>query len=369
MSEVDILEYDQVDPQQALALNLFGLSYFLDRRLVEDMRATEDRLAPFVALYAVENGTVLGQVGVMRVTLETTSGPETFGALWAVTTRPDRTRQGVASRLIGEAHERMREWNLRYSLLTTSRSLVAHALYVKHGYRDLLAFKQALAPPLGQTLVGPALPQEEWDLAALAAAEPGENGQAAGADLALIHNLYSASVRGRLGFVHRSPSTVKGAIAAGDLSLGNILVFRRRGHPAGYAIIEQEARVARVREMRLALEDDAAARAALLAVRVAFADKTVLVRVSEPWPTRALSEAGFTSGTEGPGVLMVADILSRDDPGGGDGAEGAGGPGSQSSRGGRACEARHETTDVVARLRETLGIDRGLFVFGGLDST
>ncbi|MDQ1300328.1 MAG: family N-acetyltransferase [Chloroflexota bacterium] len=133
-----IAEYDEVDPLQALHINLLCLDFALTPELVRLIRRQDPRPFPCFAIYAVEGSTVAGQVGVFRLPVVSTVGAAEVGGVWAVATHPAWRGRGVASLLLDEAHSRMAAAGLRFSTLGTDASRVAHALYEKHGYRDLL---------------------------------------------------------------------------------------------------------------------------------------------------------------------------------------------------------------------------------------
>lgn len=140
-----ILEYNEVDPLQVLNLTLLALDYPLTPERAAHIRHTDPRLFPCFTVNAVEDGTVLGQVGVFQLPMISVQGREDVGGVWAVSTHPLHARRGVASTLLEEAHSRMRAAGLTFSTLGTSRSGVAYRLYQKHGYVDMNVWGHALA--------------------------------------------------------------------------------------------------------------------------------------------------------------------------------------------------------------------------------
>jgi hypothetical protein len=97
-----------------------------------------------VGFCALENGRIIGYVGVMDVATRTLEGMiEQVGGLYGVTTLPGFTRRGVFTTLMGKAHEYFRERGYRFSLLGTSPALVAHRLYEKLGYTDVIEYPSA----------------------------------------------------------------------------------------------------------------------------------------------------------------------------------------------------------------------------------
>jgi GNAT superfamily N-acetyltransferase len=140
-----ILEYNDVDPLQVLNLTLLALGFALTPEHAAHIRRADPRSFPCLAVCAVEDGIVVGHVGVFRLPMISTGGREDVGGVWAVSTHPQYEGRGVASRLLEEAHSRMRAEGLRFSTLGTSRSSIAYHLYQKHGYVDINVWATALA--------------------------------------------------------------------------------------------------------------------------------------------------------------------------------------------------------------------------------
>lgn len=94
-----------------------------------------------VSFCAVEDGRIIGHVGVMDLTTRTLDRSiEHVGGLYGVATLPCYARKGVCTILMGTAHEYFRSKRYRFSFLSTSHALVAHALYEKLGYSDLIEY-------------------------------------------------------------------------------------------------------------------------------------------------------------------------------------------------------------------------------------
>ena len=79
---IRILEYDQVDPLGALHLNMLGFGYPLTPDHAAKIRHLDPRLFPNFGVYAVENGTVAGQVLLYRLPIMTNEGPEEVGGVY-----------------------------------------------------------------------------------------------------------------------------------------------------------------------------------------------------------------------------------------------------------------------------------------------
>lgn len=108
-------------------------------RSFEDFVRIDPRLknSP-VGFCALENDSVIGFVGVLDLTTKTLDGNVEFvGGIYGVSTLPSHVRRGISTALMNMAHEHFREKGYRFSFLTTSRTIIAHAFYEKLGYTDL----------------------------------------------------------------------------------------------------------------------------------------------------------------------------------------------------------------------------------------
>ena len=139
-----ILDYDEVNPLQVLHLTMLALDFSLTPEHAAHIRRTDPRPFPCFTVNAVDDDMVLGQVGVFRLPMISTEGREDVGGVWAVSTHPNYAGRGIASSLLQEAHNRMRDAGLRFSTLGTDRSRVSHKLYQRHGYVDMNVWATAL---------------------------------------------------------------------------------------------------------------------------------------------------------------------------------------------------------------------------------
>jgi len=122
-----------------------AFNWIFDERQFDDFMKIDPRLknSP-VGFCALENGRIIGYVGVMDVTTRTLGDAlEQVGGLYGVTTLPGFTRRGIFTTLMGKAHEYFREKGYRFSFLGTSPALVAHRLYEKLGYTDVVEYPSA----------------------------------------------------------------------------------------------------------------------------------------------------------------------------------------------------------------------------------
>jgi GNAT superfamily N-acetyltransferase len=143
---MDILEYNDVDPLQVLNLSMLALNFPFTPENAAHIRRTDPRPFPCLTIHAVEDGSVLGQVGVFRLPMISVLGREDVGGIWAMSTYPQYAGRGAASTLLEEAHGRMRDAGLRFSTLSTNRYCSTHnKLYRQHGYVDMNVWATALA--------------------------------------------------------------------------------------------------------------------------------------------------------------------------------------------------------------------------------
>ena len=131
-------ELESKDELLPLMDNAFGWPY--NPRTYEKFIKIDPRLknSP-VGFSAVENGCVVGFVGVMDLTTRTLNGNvEYAGGVYGVATLPSHVRKGISTILMNRAHQHFRDKGYRFSFLATSHSIVAYAMYLKLGYTDLL---------------------------------------------------------------------------------------------------------------------------------------------------------------------------------------------------------------------------------------
>ena len=71
-----ILEYDDVDPHKVMYLNKLALDFPFTPESAARLRQTDPRPFPCLAVYAVEDEVVIGQVGVFRLPMISVQGRE-----------------------------------------------------------------------------------------------------------------------------------------------------------------------------------------------------------------------------------------------------------------------------------------------------
>jgi GNAT superfamily N-acetyltransferase len=292
-----ILDYDAVDPFQVLDLNLLCFRFALTPKVVTKIRRLDERAFPFLAIYAVDNGRVVGQTGVFRLPVMTTKGAEDVGGIWAMCTHPADSRQGIGSLLIAEAHNRMREAGLRFAALGTSRHWVAHSFYLKHGYQDIAHFAAALAPRSIVKNLDNGFSVAKATREALPEAD----------------RLFRRVAAGKTGFARRHEDFLPNMVAIGDdVRLEDLRLLHQDGDLIGYAAVQTSETLFNVNDILL-LDgvDIVAALAALLAESNA---PFIQVTMNNHSPHMAqLQQAGFQVTAMTLDVVMLKPLVSDED--------------------------------------------------------
>lgn len=323
MEKIKILEYDEVDPLEVLQINLLGLDFSLTPERVSLIREYDPRPFPFFALYAVEGGHVIGQVGVFRLPMVTNEGLEDVGGIWAVCTLPTYQRHGIATVLMDEAHERMREEGLRFSTLGTSKFRVAHQFYLKLGYQDTFSPSTLLF-------------QREKVFSS------NNNIQVEQADfekLYLADKVFREISEDFLGFARRHEPFLPAMVAIGELAIGklneeNIWLIWKRGKLIGYLIAKLSGSVLQIIDLTLLEKTDAIY--VISALSKHFLTPYIQVKSNHPSITRSLLNITGIYEPQDWSCWMLKPLIP----------------------------------DVVATIPEELfGIASERFLFSGLDST
>lgn len=283
-------EYDEVDPWEVLHLNLLCLDYALTPERVAFIRRLDPRPFPLFAIYAVEDGIVVGQMGVFRLPMVTVDGFEDVGGIWAVCTHPTFEHRGIATRLMEEAHARMREIGLRFSTLGTKRYRVAHMLYLKQGYEDMVSSFSTFAPAKTIKLETPFRAEK------------------AGLErLPLADDLFRRVASGRLGFARRHFPFFPSIVQLGDLKVDDVWFLWNDEELVGYATAHLSDSVLSVSDVLLLNKADTASAIAALVkeMEVSF----IRVRVYQKAETVSLLEAGFRMALPDWDTFMVRPLV------------------------------------------------------------
>jgi predicted acetyltransferase len=185
---MEIVTYRHFEPKDSFMLLMDQAFWWplspsqLDKIINLDIRLKNSP----VGFCAVEDSNLAGFVGVMDIPTRIVSGnEETVGGIWCVATNPRFAKRGISKTLMDKAHQYFQEKKYHFSFLTTSRTIIAYAIYVKMGYVEVE--KVNLYPEAYKVFneVKPELKSET------------------GLDSAKIFNIYQESVRDKTGFVVR----------------------------------------------------------------------------------------------------------------------------------------------------------------------
>jgi GNAT superfamily N-acetyltransferase len=105
--------------------------YWLERWVEIDFRL---RGTP-IAFCGVIDGKIVGLVGVMAIPTRNNHGErEIVGGIWGIATLPSCSRAGIGRTILEYSEDYFRHQGYRFSMLTTSRSIVAYRWYLEVGY-------------------------------------------------------------------------------------------------------------------------------------------------------------------------------------------------------------------------------------------
>jgi GNAT superfamily N-acetyltransferase len=265
-----IVEYDEVDPLKVLYVTQLALGFTLTPELAAEIRHSDPRPFPCLAICAVEGEEILGHVGIFRLPMISIEGREDVGGVWAVSTHPQYAERGVASMLIEEAHNRMKEAGLRFSTLNTDRYRLAHKLYRRLGYLDTNVWGTALSG---------------WDTAHQPTRLRAEPAGPEGYEFA--EQTFRELAADYLGFAWRHAPFAR----LRQVSLQDIWILRENQRVVGYALTQGEPNVLAIRNLVLRPGIDPAE--AVAAVVAEIRSTIVQVTVSRPVEASSLHQAGF----------------------------------------------------------------------------
>lgn len=266
-----IVEYNDVDPLEVMYVTKLALDFALTPETAARIRQTDPRPFPCLGVYALEDDIVVGQVGIFRLPMISTHGREDVGGIWAVSTHPQYAGRGVASQLMEEAHDRMREAGLRFSTLGTNRYSLAHKLYRQHGYEETNVWATALA---------------RWETAhqptRLRAQQLGSEGYD------LVERIFMDIAEGYLGFAWRHMPFAR---LRRLVSLADIWVLKENERIVGYALARVDQSMLTISNLVLQQEIDAAE--AIGAIAAELKSAYVQVKISRPVEIASLRQAGY----------------------------------------------------------------------------
>jgi GNAT superfamily N-acetyltransferase len=282
-----ILEYNDVDPLQVLNFTLLALDFPLTPEYAAHIRRTDPRPFPCFTVNAVEDDVVLGQVGVFRLPMVTIEGREDMGGVWAVSTHPQHAGRGIASALLEDAHNRMRDAGLRFSTLGTSRSGIAYRLYQRHGYVDMNVWATTLA---------------RWETAHQPTRLRSESAGDRGYDF--VEQVFAAVAGDYLGFAWRHTPFTR---LRDKVKLEEIHILWENNQPVGYALASVKKSILSVSNLLLKKGINPAE--AVAAVASQLKTTYVQVKVSRPVEFTSLRQAGYHVAHPDWSAFMVKPLI------------------------------------------------------------
>ena len=285
----DILAYTELKQKDSLLPVLEQAFWWpfnpaeYDRRTKTDSRLRDGS----VGFCALRDGMVVGFVGVMDFTLRTASGKgERVGGIYAVATHPEYTRRGISTALLDRSHEYFMAKGYRFSILTTSPTIVAHGLYARLGYFDVAPFISAY---LG------ARPKARKAPRPRGSARP---------DFSRMLELFRQSVKGKTGFAIREEEYLRTLFKLYAISAKDCVLTER-----GYLIFKKEKDCIRIAEL-VAQNDKEVLK--LIELVEGLTKKPIVGRLGIPGSgdlIRAYRSRGFTVLDNGHGVLMAKELV------------------------------------------------------------
>jgi len=180
-----------------------------------------------VGFCGVENGCVVGFVGVMDLATRTLNGTvEYMGGIYGVATLPGHTRRGIAKRLLNSANQYFSKKGYRFSFLNTSPTLVAYALYCKLGYEDVVEYPCAY---------------RMFETQKPASSSVAEN---SGFDPNKVLKIYEEYVNDKTGFVVRDRAYLRTAMKHERLTARQLIASEK-----GYVFFRRERGLVRIIEL------------------------------------------------------------------------------------------------------------------------
>ena len=135
---VQCLQSHQISPMFYLGFRNLTYPEQFEKRRKWDFRI-KDGPGGFCA---VEDGQIIGFVGIMHVPTRGIDGPEMVGGIFVAVTDPSVGKKGICTALMDEAHTYFRGLGYRLCFLSTTRTNIAHNFYSKKGYLEVEALNK-----------------------------------------------------------------------------------------------------------------------------------------------------------------------------------------------------------------------------------
>jgi len=215
-----VASYDEVDRDRAMRLNAMAFNWLLDAEKVAAIRKLDPACSDWLALYLMDGQEPVAQVGVCYPRLMTTEGEMKAGFVWGVATRPGLAHRGLQKQLFGPVHERMLDDGADLFVLMTLRSFVAHRLYEKFDYKDIMPFNWSLRRRRAKSKSNLNVLKKQWKSKE-------------------IVELYREASEGMMGFSRRADDFVAIRRAWTPTWLDDVCLLERRGRALGYALLSK----------------------------------------------------------------------------------------------------------------------------------
>lgn len=195
-----------------------------DFRRVKEARKLGYPAVDYFGVYAVEKGEVQSVVRVLRLPYTMANGVrETVSGIQGVITRRERSRRGLARRLLEEVHRREAAEGIRFVMLWTGHSNTAHNLYNSIGYVDVYTPKLAMRRCDKQRAR-----QSEYETRAVRRG-----------DAETLEKLHAESTAGRVGFTPRPNGLLPALFKLGLLKPDSLRLILLEGKPVGYVQLQK----------------------------------------------------------------------------------------------------------------------------------
>lgn len=303
MSDYRLAFFDEIDDPYKVTL-IFQLSLYWPTtpRLLQELRSNDDRYTREFGIFAVmQDGTVASGLLLMRISTQTTQGRLEVGGISAVSTRPDFARRGLMRAITNRAHEYFREHGLEYSVLTTSKRLVAMTMYQQLGYGEVDHSEVAVKYPNQPRTPSP----KETHIRPFSEA-----------DVDSIDSVYKRAIEGTTGFIYRPKNFLKARNCTSGCEIRpaeNVRIVESGGSITGYAYWNSNARISEAPEI-MAL-DEASFHALLADVERRSPDGAVMVWCDglTDQETSWLRKAGYQGPLEAYGSFLVKPLRQKFD--------------------------------------------------------
>jgi GNAT superfamily N-acetyltransferase len=222
-----IVDYDDLPEGLEPRVQLLDATtgwYPMDFARLKEARRLGYPTSSYFGVYAIEGNEVQSVVRVLKISYTMGhGGVESISGVQGVVTRPERSRRGLARKLLEEVHAREAAAGNRFVMLWTGRALMAHNLYKSMGYVDVYTPSIAML-----RCAGPRRVPEGYEM------RRGKRD-----DANSIHELHTAATAGRVGFTPRPKGMLPALFKLGFTKPDAFRLILHKGEPVGYAQLER----------------------------------------------------------------------------------------------------------------------------------